>query len=76
MKLNVDGCSLGNPGATGAGGVIRNSCGDFISGFAVSLGHHSNNYAKLLGLLHGLQHIGRLVFTNIDIELDSLLVIH
>lgn len=58
------GLFLGNPGEAGAGGVIRNHCGVFLSGFAVSLGHRTNNYAELMG------------FTNIHIELDSQIVIH
>ncbi|XP_041027024.1 uncharacterized protein LOC121267244 [Juglans microcarpa x Juglans regia] len=36
VKLNIDGCSLGNPGDAGARGIIRNSTGEFISGFAVT----------------------------------------
>ncbi|XP_042939613.1 ent-kaurenoic acid oxidase 1-like [Carya illinoinensis] len=32
-KLNVDGCSLGNPGSSGAGGAIRDCKGKLISGF-------------------------------------------
>ena len=27
IKLNVDGCSKGNPGMTGAGGVLRDHMG-------------------------------------------------
>ncbi|KAF5475514.1 hypothetical protein F2P56_007314, partial [Juglans regia] len=76
VKLNIDGCSLGNPGDARAGGIIRSSNGEFISGFSVTLGHHSNNFAEVMGLLHGLQNIDRLGFTNVEIELDSLLVIH
>ncbi|XP_035551499.1 uncharacterized protein LOC118349850 [Juglans regia] len=76
VKLNVDGYSVDNPSLAGAGGVIRNSQGGFIGGFAVSLGHHSNNYAEVMGLLHGLRLIDSLGLTNVEIELDSMLVIH
>ncbi|KAF5473311.1 hypothetical protein F2P56_009932 [Juglans regia] len=55
VKLNVDGCSLGNPGPSGAGGIIRDDKGDLICRFAEVSGHNSNNYAELMGLLHGLR---------------------
>ena len=52
VKLNIDGCSLGNPGPSGAGGIIRDEKCDLVCGFAVATGHYSNNYAELMGLLH------------------------
>ena len=36
-KLNVDGASKGNPGATGAGGVLTVHYGNWIKGFAINL---------------------------------------
>ncbi|KAL8151271.1 hypothetical protein V2J09_021079 [Rumex salicifolius] len=38
FKLNTDGASKGNPGAAGAGGVIRNHSGEWVIGFAANLG--------------------------------------
>jgi hypothetical protein len=34
MILNVDGSSIGNPGISGFGGLIRNSDGAWVHGFA------------------------------------------
>ena len=36
-KLNSDGSSLGNPGLAG-GGLIRNDSGDWVKGYARSVG--------------------------------------
>ena len=36
-KLNSDGSSLGNPGLAG-GGLIRNDTGDWVKGYARSVG--------------------------------------
>lgn len=36
--LNIDGSSLGNPGPSGFDGVLREPNGDWIYGFAGSLG--------------------------------------
>jgi len=34
VKSNVDGCSKGNPGVAGVGGVIRDAMGRWIVTFA------------------------------------------
>jgi hypothetical protein len=57
VKLNVDGCSKGNPGFAGAGGVLRDSLGSWIKGFAIntvfafqlkwSCGHRSQDWNLL-----------------------------
>ncbi|GAU16251.1 hypothetical protein TSUD_298830 [Trifolium subterraneum] len=38
MILNVDGSSIGNPGVSGFGGLLRNSDGGWIHGFAGNIG--------------------------------------
>ncbi|KAF5447871.1 hypothetical protein F2P56_033388 [Juglans regia] len=40
------------------------------------MGHHSNNYSELMGLLHGLRYIGLMGFLFVEIELDSLIVLN
>ncbi|XP_035542880.1 uncharacterized protein LOC118345390 [Juglans regia] len=76
VKLNIDGCSFGNPGPLGVGCIIRDDKGDLLCGFATTTGHNSNNYAELMGLLHGLWHIGLLGVFCVVIELDSMLVLN
>ena len=38
FKLNTDGASSGNPRRAGGGGVIRDSVGEWVRGFAGVLG--------------------------------------
>ncbi|XP_042954520.1 uncharacterized protein LOC122290907 [Carya illinoinensis] len=40
------------------------------------LGHGSNNEAELIGLFYGLQYCKDLFIRRVEVELDSLLVVH
>ncbi|XP_040998162.1 uncharacterized protein LOC121244203 [Juglans microcarpa x Juglans regia] len=51
---NVDGSSFGNPGAAG-GGIIRDSAGRALAGFAQHNGVSSNTVAEGRALLDGLR---------------------
>lgn len=55
IKLDLDGCSRGNPSDAGAGGVLRTHEGKLLYAFAISVGSGMNNFAKMMGLLHGLR---------------------
>ncbi|KAM3288258.1 hypothetical protein P3S67_021688 [Capsicum chacoense] len=46
VKLNVDGCSKGNPGPAVGGGIIRDHAGVMISTFVEFYGECSNNLAE------------------------------
>ncbi|XP_027170927.1 uncharacterized protein LOC113770609 [Coffea eugenioides] len=53
--LNTDGCSKCNLGASGGGGVLRDSEGRFLIGFSVCLGVSTSLRAEVLALLAGLR---------------------
>lgn len=53
VKLNTDGPSRGNPELAGAVGVIRDSAGRWILGFAAHLGTSSNLATELHALRMG-----------------------
>ncbi|VVA21673.1 PREDICTED: ribonuclease [Prunus dulcis] len=55
MKLNVDGSRKDPSGAIAAGGLIRNSAGDWIAGFSANLGYGDILKAELSALCHGLE---------------------
>ena len=55
IKFNVNGCSKGNPGLAGAGGVIRDHIGSWIGGFARNIGLYSSVTAELWAIYSGLQ---------------------
>ncbi|XP_075075351.1 uncharacterized protein LOC142162699 [Nicotiana tabacum] len=75
LKLNVDGCSKGNPRSAGAGSILRDHTGHMIMAFAVYLGNCSNNMAGILSLKIGLRWCLQHGFISFSIESDSLLVI-
>lgn len=78
-RLYFDGCSKGNPGASGAGAVLYNVCkNDEYEIWADScyVGSSStNNEAEYTGLLIGMKEAIRRGIRDIDIYGDSQLVI-
>ena len=55
MKLNVDGCSRGNPGLAGFGGLVRDDGGQWILGFAGRVGVADNLLPELMAICVGLK---------------------
>lgn len=55
FTLNTDGCSKGNPGTSGGGGVIRDAVGLPLVGFSAFFGEASSIQAEALALLIGLR---------------------
>lgn len=61
FKLNMDGCSMRNPGEAGGGGVIRDAGGNSIVGFTRYYGVATNTLVEGCALLDGLRlakHLG------------------
>ncbi|XP_061347266.1 uncharacterized protein LOC133292825 [Gastrolobium bilobum] len=73
--INIDGAVRGNPGLAACGGLIRNSQGRWLGGFAYKLGICSSFKAELWGVLRGLELAWNEGFRNIIIESDSSSVI-
>ncbi|XP_027151921.1 uncharacterized protein LOC113751976 [Coffea eugenioides] len=71
-KLNTDGCSLGNLGASRGGGVVRNSQGGFVLAFSCSFGVSTSLHAELKALAHGVQQCIAWGFLELHLEVDSL----
>ncbi|PRQ37815.1 putative RNA-directed DNA polymerase [Rosa chinensis] len=69
-KLNIDGARE-RSGKIGAGGVLRDSSGSWISGFTANLGCGSVIQAEAWGLLLGLRMSVTAHCQNIIIESDS-----
>ncbi|XP_059285035.1 uncharacterized protein LOC132038376 [Lycium ferocissimum] len=74
IKLNTDGSSISTNGKAGIGGVVSNEQGDFIMGFSIPVNSSSNNHAKMEAASFGSNWCIQNGFTNIHIELDSLLI--
>ncbi|XP_043700059.1 uncharacterized protein LOC122650734 [Telopea speciosissima] len=75
VKLNVDGCSLGNPGRTGAGGVLRDHRATHISAFSVFLSNLTNYEVEFRAIFIGLLRAKDLGITHLWVECDSKAVV-
>jgi len=73
LVLHTDGASLGNPGPSGAGGVIATPAGEVVEEFHVHLGHATNNVAEYeavrIGIARALEHGARRIVVRLDSEL-------
>nr|XP_027109237.1 uncharacterized protein LOC113729105 [Coffea arabica] len=76
LKLNIDGCSKGNPGVSGGGGVIRDSGGKLLLAFACHLGQATSVQAEVRALLFGVKVCIQWGFRKLEAELDSLVLVH
>ena len=76
FKLNSDGSSLGNPSRVGGGGIIRNSRGEWVSGYAHAIGHTSSVATELWAFRDGINLCSALNLTNVIFELDAKLVVN
>ncbi|XP_042499704.1 uncharacterized protein LOC122077871 [Macadamia integrifolia] len=75
IKLNTDGCSLGNPGKARVGGVFRNYKREPLLNFRNFVGIKSNFEAEFLALITSLEHAKNSCIQNLWIECDSAVVV-
>jgi hypothetical protein len=75
MKMNTDGSVLGNPGKASAGGLLRDSNGKWIHGFAHNLEITNSLAVELWGLRDGLLLARNLNITKLIIEIDAKSVV-
>ena len=71
IKLNIDGSAIGNPRIVGAGRILWDNLGGWISGFSLNLGLASNNMVELAAIWHGLEMAWNMGFKFKRLELDS-----
>ena len=72
LKLNVDGSVDDNKGPAGAGGVLRDSMGNWVGGFSTRLRECSMEEAETWALLHGLRLAWDLGARQLSVEINSL----
>ena len=75
VTLYADGAARGNPGPAGSGSLLIGPDGARIAEIATPLGHATNNVAEYNGLIAGLEEARRRGIDEIDIRMDSLLVV-
>ena len=73
--LHADGGARGNPGPAGIGVVLKDGSGEVIGEIAQGIGHATNNVAEYRALIAGLELALAKGITEIEIFLDSELVV-
>ncbi|HTJ32022.1 MAG TPA: bifunctional RNase H/acid phosphatase [Dactylosporangium sp.] len=75
VSVEADGGSRGNPGPAGYGTVVRGEAGEVLAERHGALGVTTNNVAEYSGLLAGLRAARELGADEVDVRMDSKLVI-
>jgi ribonuclease HI len=73
--LNTDGGARGNPGPAGIGVVLQDESGEVIGEIARGIGETTNNVAEYTALIAGLEMALEKGVTEIDVKVDSELVV-
>jgi ribonuclease H / adenosylcobalamin/alpha-ribazole phosphatase len=75
--VEADGGSRGNPGPAGYGAVVRDAdTGEVLREVAAGIGVASNNVAEYRGLIAGLEAALDLGAEQVEVRMDSLLVVN
>ncbi|GHF23981.1 bifunctional RNase H/acid phosphatase [Amycolatopsis deserti] len=76
MLVEADGGSRGNPGPAGYGAVVRDAAtGEVLAERQEGLGVATNNVAEYSGLIAGLRAAAEAGATEVDVRMDSKLVV-
>jgi len=75
LILHSDGASLGNPGPAAIGVVIEDEVGRVVAQVSKYIGRTTNNRAEYLALIAGLEEAARLGARELEIRLDSELIV-
>jgi ribonuclease H / adenosylcobalamin/alpha-ribazole phosphatase len=74
--VEADGGARGNPGPAGYGAVVREAnSGEVLAERSASLGVTTNNVAEYSGLIAGLQAAAELGAAEVEVRMDSKLVV-
>ena len=77
VVVEADGGSRGNPGPAGYGAVVRDAdTGAVLRECAAGIGVASNNVAEYRGLIAALEAAQDLGADEVDVRMDSLLVVN
>jgi probable phosphoglycerate mutase len=73
--MYADGAARPNPGPAGAGAIIYDADGKAVAELTRALGRATNNVAEYNALILGLEEALRRGIRDLDIRMDSLLVV-
>ena len=74
-RLFADGAARGNPGPAAYGYVLDAPDGTALAEVGEAIGHATNNVAEYRGLIAGLERALALGVTELDVRMDSELVV-
>ncbi|MFC5000255.1 bifunctional RNase H/acid phosphatase [Dactylosporangium cerinum] len=75
VTIEADGGSRGNPGPAGYGAVVRSDTGEVLAERLGRLGVTTNNVAEYTGLIEGLRAASELGADEVEVRMDSKLVV-
>ena len=75
LTLNTNGCSKGNLGWSGGGGILRDSLGGPRLAFSAFFGRRSSLHAEALAMLTGLRMCVKQGFVNMEIQSNSQVLV-
>ena len=75
LRLYTDGASRGNPGEAAVGLVLKDEQGKVLAARHRYLGHATNNVAEYVALARGLRLAAEFAPGELDVYLDSKLVV-
>jgi ribonuclease H / adenosylcobalamin/alpha-ribazole phosphatase len=76
VVVEADGGARGNPGPAGYGAVVRDAAsGDVLAERSEAIGTATNNVAEYGGLIAGLRAAREVGATEVDVRMDSKLVV-
>jgi len=73
--LYADGAARGNPGPAGSGAALMDADGHILAELTRYLGRATNNVAEYTALIIGLEEARRRGVDDIDVRMDSKLVV-
>jgi len=73
--IHADGASLGNPGPAAIGATIKDEQGRLVAHISQRIGRATNNQAEYRAIVAALEEATRLGAKQVDINLDSELVV-
>ena len=75
VVVEADGGSRGNPGPAGYGAVVLSPAGEVLAERAAGIGSATNNVAEYEGLIAGLSAALEVGATEVEVRMDSKLVV-
>ena len=75
LIINADGASRHNPGPAAIGATIKDESGRLVASISRSIGRATNNQAEYQALIAALEKAIKLGARQVDIRLDSELVV-